>query len=123
MKREDFDGLIRRAIHGLPKGFRRRLKNVVIEIQDDPSPADRRRLRLRPGQTLFGLYEGVPLTMRNATDLYPLLPDKITIYQGPLERACDTEDEIITQVRDTVKHEVGHFFGLSEEELKGGLEY
>lgn len=119
MHRKEFERLVRRAIRELPKKFRRRLENVVIEIQPAPSPKTRRQLRLRPHETLFGLYEGVPLVQRSATDLYPLLPDKITIYQLPLEHAFETDEEIIAQIQETVKHEVGHFFGLSEEEVSG----
>ncbi len=102
-----FERLVAKALAGLPDEFRSRLENVVGFIEDEP-PED------MPGT--LGLYEGVPLTERTSNDVS--LPDRITLFKGPIERACRTEEEIESEVRLTVLHEVGHFFGLEEEQLE-----
>ena len=98
---------MRRALAALPEEFQSRLENVVVLIEDEP-PED------MPGT--LGLYEGVPLTERTLDDMN--LPDRITLFKRPIERACCTEEQIEAEVRLTVLHEVGHFFGLEEEQLE-----
>jgi len=106
--RKSFEHLVRKALLGLPARFRRRLENVAVMIEDEPPEGV-------PPDTL-GLYEGVPLTQRCLGE--PTLPDRIVLFRGPLERACHTPQEVEAEVRRTVLHEVGHFFGLEEEELE-----
>lgn len=113
----DFAQIVAEALAELPPEIQDRMENVEVVIGDWPSPAQLRRAGLRRGQTLFGLYEGVPLTQR--TSGYNLVPpDKITIFQGPIEAFYHTAQEMRDQVRRTVLHEVGHHFGLDEARLR-----
>jgi len=102
-----FERLVRKALADLPEEFRSRLENVVVLIEEEP-PEDM-------PETL-GLYEGVPLTERSLDGI--TLPDRITLFKRPIERACRTEEEIEAEVRLTVLHEVGHFFGLEEAQME-----
>jgi len=116
MKRGDFEELVMRAFHKLPGEFRKRLDNVEIMVEARPGPDDLEAAGLGPDETLFGLYHGIPLTLRNSG--YSMtMPERIVIYQEPLEYECDTIDELFREVQYTLFHEVGHYFGLSEEEL------
>ncbi|MDV2989871.1 MAG: metallopeptidase family protein [Dehalogenimonas sp.] len=114
MNRERFSELVTQALDNLPEAFLELLDNVEITVDDYP---DRHQLQGDDDcMSLLGLYEGVPLTERGAH--YNLvLPDKITIFQKPIEAICHTDADIIDQVETTVRHEVAHHFGLSDEEL------
>jgi predicted Zn-dependent protease with MMP-like domain len=115
--RREFEGLVVEALDGLPADIRQMLDNVEVTVAAWPSADTLRSAGLRPGQLLFGLYQGVPKTKR--TSHYGLvLPDKITIYQGPIERVCRTPAAVRAQVRKTVLHELAHHFGISEERLR-----
>ena len=107
--------LVRRALAGLPPPFRERLSNIDIVVKRRPGRDDLRQAGLPPGEMPYGLYLGVPLTERSAYGL--VLPDKITIFQEPLERDFPGEAELVEEVRKTVLHEIAHHFGLSDEEL------
>ncbi len=107
LSRRRFERLVRRALAALPEEFRSRLENVAVVIEDEP-PEDM--------PDTLGLYEGIPLTERSLEDV--TLPDVITIFKGPIERVCHTEEDIEEEVRLTVLHEVGHFFGLEEAQLE-----
>jgi predicted Zn-dependent protease with MMP-like domain len=111
----DFYQLVERALDGLPPELSELLDNVAIVIEDWP---DHSALNASdsPDDTLYGLYEGVPLTERGDS-YYGVLPDRITIFRGPLERDFRAE-ELEEQVRITVVHEIAHFFGLGEERLE-----
>jgi predicted Zn-dependent protease with MMP-like domain len=112
-----FEQLVARAIEELPEEFRESLENIDIVVADEPSRAQRRANRLGPRDTLLGLYEGVPLTER--THGYGLvMPDKITIFQGPIEDTCRSDAEIVGQVQRVVRHEVAHYFGISDDRLR-----
>jgi len=112
-----FDQIIVEALQQLPAQFREALDNLDIEVQWRPSPQELRRAGVRRGQTLFGIYLGVPLPQRSSA--YNLaLPDKIVIYQEPHELACMTEEELVEQVRKTLLHEIGHYLGIDEERLR-----
>jgi len=110
-----FEALVREALADLPEQFRQRLQNVAVVIEDRPSPGLLRTLGMPPDSPLFGLYEGVPLTVRG--DAGSVLPDRITIFREPIERTCRTRAEVKREVRDTVIHEVAHYFGLSDAEI------
>ena len=112
---ERFDELVREAVESLPREFLDRLDNVDVTVEDEPSRQTLRDNGIGPGSTLFGLYQGVPLTHRHSYG--GALPDKITIYQGPLQRACRTEEELVQEVRDTVAHEIAHHFGIDDDRL------
>ncbi len=108
-----FDRLVHRAVATLPPQFKRWMENVVIAVQEEASEDLLDELE---ADELLGVYLGVPLTERHPDDPYQL-PDQILLFRGPLVRACDTLEELEEEVRITVVHEVGHFFGLSEEEI------
>jgi len=115
--REEFERLVFEAIDGLPKEFSEKLKDVVIAIEDNPSSQDIGERKLPPGMLLLGLYHGIPLT-RKSPFAGMTMPDQITIFQNPIERICQTPQEIITQVRRTVLHEIAHHFGISDKRLR-----
>ncbi|MFQ5665119.1 MAG: metallopeptidase family protein [Candidatus Binatia bacterium] len=118
MDRNEFEALVRDALDDLPAEFARHLDNVEVVVEDEPDPALLRSLRMNPRhQTLFGLYQGVPLHLRGAA-YGGVLPDKISIFYGPLRRAFRSPDRIRQQVRTTVMHEIGHFFGLDDKTIR-----
>jgi predicted Zn-dependent protease with MMP-like domain len=112
LKRARFARLVRRALRDMPREFSERMRNVEIVIDDEP---DEER-RPKDGSELLGLYEGVPLTGRGAME--PYLPDRITIFRGPIERMSASPRRQAEIVRDTVVHEIAHHFGISDERLR-----
>ncbi len=113
MNREKFEWLVARAVDSLPEEFRTKLENIDVVVQDWPTQGQLNGARLRRGQTLLGLYEGVPLTKRGRH--YGLvLPDKITIFQKPIEAGGKDEAEI----QRIVRHEIAHHFGIGDARLK-----
>lgn len=118
MTRADFTKLVREAVDELPDEFLRGLENVEIVIEDDPEPELLHELGMnRRRETLFGLYQGVPLHLRGSS-YSGALPDKISIFYRPLVRACRSPERIREQVRQTVIHEIGHYFGLDDETIR-----
>jgi predicted Zn-dependent protease with MMP-like domain len=117
MTRQRFRQLVEEALEEIPRRFRKEMKNVAVVVEDEPSPELLDEMGMEPGETLFGLYQGTPLTERR-WDFGNTLPDKISIYQRPTEEACETEDDIRDCVAETVIHEFGHYFGMSEEEIE-----
>ena len=93
------------------------MQNVVVVVEDEPPPDLLEEMEVEPGDTLFGLYQGTPLPERH-WGYGNTLPDRISIYQGPIEEACADEDEIRDCVAETVIHEFGHYFGMSEEQIE-----
>jgi predicted Zn-dependent protease with MMP-like domain len=111
LSRQEFEQIVTSAMDSMPKRYIDALQNVAFVIEDEPTPEQRLRLHLVNGQTLYGLYEGIPLTARGAG--YTLvLPDKITIFQGPIQAGANTLNELKEQVKNTVWHEIAHHFGL-----------
>ncbi len=118
MTRERFERLVAEAVMLIPKRFRREMKNLALVVEDEPDAALLADLEIEPPDTLFGLYQGTPLTERTAGHGNSL-PDVITIYQVPIEEECgDDEDDMRAVIGETLIHEVGHYFGLSEEEIE-----
>jgi predicted Zn-dependent protease with MMP-like domain len=115
--RERFTELVEDALREIPRRFRVAMKNVAVVVEDHPSPALLEEMEVEPGGTLLGLYQGVPLPERSWS-YGNSLPDRISIYQGPIEEACEDEEEIRDCVAETVIHEFGHYFGMSEEEIE-----
>jgi predicted Zn-dependent protease with MMP-like domain len=116
MDRDKFESLVDQAIRELPAEFRKKLENVVVIVEDRPSEESLDDLGISSGDTLFGLYEGTPLTERGFN--IPLHPDRIWIFQGPIEQECESEEEIKEEIKTTIVHEVAHFFGLDDEYLE-----
>jgi predicted Zn-dependent protease with MMP-like domain len=116
MTRREFEGLVEKALRRLPKEFKERLKNVAVVVEDwadDETLAD---VGIEPPDTLYGLYRGIDLTRRDS-GYGNVLPDTVTIYQGPIEEDCEDEEEMAELVRETVIHEIGHYFGLDDDTM------
>jgi predicted Zn-dependent protease with MMP-like domain len=112
---EEFEALVEQAIDGLPEEFAELLENVVVTVEDEPSEEDLEAVGMDPEDDLFGLYQGVPQNERDS--FYTALPDRVVIFRGPILRACTSRREVIREVRDTVVHELGHHFGLDEDDM------
>ena len=117
MKREEFRSLVDSALLLIPENFREAMQNIAIVVEDEPSAQALAGVGLEPPETLLGLYEGTPLTERHWAH-GNTLPDKITLFQGPIEEASDDREDTIVAIAETLIHEVGHYFGLSEEEIE-----
>jgi len=115
--RERFTKLVEDALKEIPKRFRREMRNVAVVVEDEPPQELLDEMEIEPGDTLFGLYQGTPLTERGWAHGNNL-PDRISIYQKPTEEACETDDDVRDCVAETVIHEFGHYFGMSEEEIE-----
>src|SRR5437867_12103871 len=115
MERRRFIQLVRRALADLPSPYRDWLENIEVVVEPRPRAHQLREAGVGRGEVLFGLYEGVPLTERGS-DYGMVLPDKISIFQEPLEQECQSEAELVDEVRLTVLHELAHHFGTSDEE-------
>jgi predicted Zn-dependent protease with MMP-like domain len=114
---EEFERLVAQALDELPEFFREKLQNIEVVVADWPTMAELQSVGMKPGQLLLGLYQGIPLTKR--TSRYGLvLPDKVTIFQGPIEQICHTQEQVIRQVQRTIKHELAHHFGISDDRLR-----
>ena len=113
---ETFDRLVEQAIARIPADIRRHLDNVVITVLPRPGAEMLAELGCGAGETLFGLYWGVPLTERSLVDP-PLFPDTIYIFQEPLEAFCQSHEELMDEIEITVVHEIAHFLGFGEGEL------
>ncbi len=116
MRRDAFEGLVQQALRSIPAQFRNRIHNLAIIVEDEPDRRLLAEMNVPRGETLFGLYHGTPLTERG-WDYGNRLPDRITIYQGPHEREYDEED-LVTAIGETLIHEIGHYFGMSEDEIE-----
>jgi predicted Zn-dependent protease with MMP-like domain len=117
MTREKFTELVEEALREIPARFRREMRNVAIVVEDEPPPDVLDDVEAEPDETLFGLYQGTPLPDRG-WGYGNALPDRISIYQSPIEEACEDDDEIRDCIAETIIHEFGHYFGMSEEEIE-----
>ena len=117
LTQEEFEEIVVLALKRLPKFFRKKMKNVDVVVEDRASRELLSEMGLRSPFELLGLYQGVPLDRRG---FYygNVLPDKITLFQIPIESMCQTKEELEERVREVVIHEVGHYFGLSDEKLR-----
>ncbi|HUF48147.1 MAG TPA: metallopeptidase family protein [Vicinamibacterales bacterium] len=112
-----FRRLVDEALATIPPEFRNAMRNMAIVIEQEPSTAQLADVGIEPPDTLLGLYEGTPLTERGWSES-GTLPDKITLFRGPIEDASADEDELVVTIGETLIHEIGHYFGLSEEEIE-----
>jgi predicted Zn-dependent protease with MMP-like domain len=116
ISRQEFERLVERALRKLPRRFRARLENIAVVVEDWADEETLDEMGIEPPDTLYGLYRGTDLTRRDL-QYGGVLPDVIAIYQGPIQEDCETIGEMEELVRDTVAHEVGHYFGLDDDQL------
>lgn len=112
---EHFQELINRAFDRLPQPHRDNIRNVALLQADEPSPEQRQQLALRHDETLLGLYEGVPLSQRQGSTR--VLPDRITLFKGPLTRMTATEHDLQQEIYHTLWHEIAHYYGLNHTDI------
>ena len=117
MNRHDFQNLVAEAVQTIPQKFRDAMQNIAIVIEDEPSLETLQEVGIEPPDTLLGLYQGTPLTERQWAH-GNILPDKITLFQFPIEDESEDEEDLVVAIGETLIHEVGHYFGLSEEEIE-----
>jgi predicted Zn-dependent protease with MMP-like domain len=116
MSRREFERLVERALKRLPRAFKAKLENIAVVVEDWADDETLSDMGIEPPDTLYGLYRGVDLTRRDS--FYGnVLPDTITIYKGPIEEDAGSRAEMAQMVRETVMHELGHYFGLDDEQL------
>ena len=111
----EFEKLVAEALDSIPAKFQKHLVNTLVSVEEDPSPRMLRDLDVPPGSTLYGLYTGTPMTKRESN--FAALPDAIVLFRGPILRSCRTRNQVVDQIRKTVVHEIGHFFGLADDQL------
>lgn len=116
MERREFEVLVLQALKSLPPLFRKRLENIEVLVENQPDAKLLHRLGKGRGKIL-GLYEGIPLKFRGVW-YANVLPDRITLFQKEIESLCTTPDEVRELVQKTLFHEIGHYFGLKEDELQ-----
>jgi len=116
MTREEFRACVDDALQIIPQEFRDALTNIAIVVEDEPSAEQLAEVEIDGDDTLLGLYQGTPLPERQWAH-GNVLPDKVTLFQGPMEEASADEDDLVVCIGETLIHEIGHYFGLSEEEI------
>jgi predicted Zn-dependent protease with MMP-like domain len=115
--RADFQRLVEAALDDIPPRFREAMKNVAIVVEDEPSPALLDEMEIEPPDSLYGLYQGTPLTERG-WGYGNALPDRVTLFQRVIEEDSEDAEDAIVCIAETLIHEIGHYFGLSEEEIE-----
>src|SRR4029077_1316060 len=113
---EEFEARVEHALEGLPEEFAELLENVAVMVEEEPDPEDLEALGMEPDEELFGLYQGLPLDERPSFS-QAAMPDRVFIYRGPILRCCDSRRQVIRELRHTVVPELGHPFGLDEEDM------
>ena len=114
MPPEEFEALVEKALEDLPEEFVELLDNVVVMVEDEPSEEEMEGFE--PDEAPLGIYYGTNLLERE-TQMFGNLPDRIIIFRGPILRICETRRDVIREVRDTVVHELGHYFGMEEDQM------
>ena len=117
MTREEFNRLVEEALNDIPPRFKREMKNIAIVVEDEPSPEILEEMEIEPPDSLYGLYQGTPLPQRSWSH-GNALPDRISLYQRPIEEDAEDREDVIVAIAETLIHEIGHYFGLSEEEIE-----
>lgn len=117
MERERFEALVVTAVNELPPEFGNKLENIDVVVRDYPTSRQLAKMGIRHGTTLLGLYEGIPHTKRTV-GYSMVLPDKITIFQKPIEAKCSSEEEIMKEIQRVVRHEIAHHFGIDDHRLR-----
>ena len=117
MERDKFETLVVRAIENLPPEFQSRLENVDVVVEDQPTPRQLNKVRLRHPNQLLGLYEGVP-QIKRGRGYGMVLPDKISIFRKPIEAQCRSDGEVEERITEVVQHEIAHHFGIDEKTMR-----
>ena len=117
MTRDQFRQLVDEALASIPADFRDAMQNIAVVIEQEPTPEQLAEVELEPPDSLLGLYQGTPLTERQWAH-GNVLPDKITLFQRVIEADSESDDDVIVAIGETLIHEIGHYFGLSEEEIE-----
>jgi len=117
MTRDAFERLVAEAVTLIPKRFREEMQNVALVVEDEPGASLLDEMGIEPPDSLYGLYQGTPLPERHWAEGNQL-PDRITIYQRPIEDDAEDDEDARDMIAETLIHEVGHYFGLSEEEIE-----
>ena len=113
----EFQELVQQALDGLPDEYAKLISNVAVVVEDEPSPDLLADLDMEEDEDLLGLYQGLPIDHESFFQTGGQLPARISIYRGPILRICRTKKEVVQEVRDTVVHEIGHHFGLDDDEM------
>ncbi len=117
LKREEFEKVVEEGVNAIPEKFLRKLDNVAVVVEDEPTPVQKKKLDIHEGWTLLGLYEGVSRLGRGA-NYNAVLPDKITIFQKPIEEEARNEKDLKEIVKNTIWHEIAHHFGMDETRVR-----
>ena len=117
MTDERFEELVAEAFELIPQRFRDEMRNVALVVEEEPSPALLADLGITPPDTLYGLYEGASLAEREWWGQATEMPDRVVVFRNPILEDAEDEDDVVRMVGETVIHEFGHHFGLSEEEI------
>ena len=117
MRSSDFDDLVEQAFRRIPLRFRKRMQNISIVVEKEPTRRHLAAGRVPPGNTLLGLYEGRPLPLRSSFESFAM-PDHITLFQGPIERAARGPGDVPRVIADTLWHEIAHYFGMDERQVR-----
>ncbi|CAN5796593.1 metallopeptidase family protein [soil metagenome] len=117
MTRETFNTLVEEALRDIPRRFREEIKNVAIVVEEAPSPELLAEMQIEPPDSLYGLYQGTPLPERG-WGYGNALPDRVTLFQRPIQEDADDHEDIIVCIAETLIHELGHYFGMSEEQIE-----
>ena len=117
MTRNDFNRLVEEALDDIPPRFREAMKNIAIVVEDEPGPELLAEMEIEPPDSLYGLYQGTPLTERS-WGYGNTLPDRVTLFQQVIEDDSEDAEDAIVCIAETLIHEIGHYFGLSEEQIE-----
>lgn len=117
LSRKEFEGLVARALDTLPRKYQQLLRNIAVVVEEEPSDEVLAELELDSPDDLLGLYTGTAIGKESFFDTGMQLPARVAVYRGPILRLCGTREEVVEEVRDTVVHEIGHHFGLEDEEM------
>ena len=117
MTREAFGTLVEEALHDIPRRFREQITNVAIVVEDEPPTEVLADMGIEPPDSLYGLYQGTPLPERTWGH-GNTLPDRVSLYQRPIEEDAEDHEDVVVCIAETLIHELGHYFGLSEEEIE-----
>lgn len=115
--RKIFEEIVAEAVAGIPERFRLRLQNVAILVESEPSESLLDECEVPDGETMYGYYEGTPLTDRDLNG-EPMLPDRIIIFQRPIEEDCEAMEELRAETTATIRHEIAHHFGIEDDRLE-----